>query len=156
MGMSSKRNLARKAKKARHEQEKVVMENMRGMGCIVGEYAGDGKGEASDDGNRGESTTEELPVIDVDDVDDGAELEDDQSDDEGESSDDAKPLLFIYDCETTGFSVYDEHITDIAAKVVDPPLYLATLTYSSLVRTSRRIPKKGILLSFITVIIIIH
>ena len=33
-----------------------------------------------------------------------------------DSSGDAYPLLFFYDCETTGFSVYDKHITEIAAK----------------------------------------
>lgn len=64
-------------------------------------------------------------------------------DDDEASSDDAHPLLIFYDCETTGFSVYKEHITDIAAKVVACPVPLQTPTFSSLVKTSLRIPVAG-------------
>ena len=38
------RNMEKKKKKARYEQEKVYMEAMRGLGSAVGEYVGDGKG----------------------------------------------------------------------------------------------------------------
>ena len=62
----------------------------------------------------------------------------------GGSSDNAHPLLLFYDCETTGFSVYAEHITEIAAKVVGVPLSSCSQpTFSSLVKTSRNISKKG-------------
>lgn len=57
---------------------------------------------------------------------------------------DGHPLLFFYDCETTGFSVYNEHITEIAAKVVGFPLSLLSRpAFSSLVMTTRNIPKVG-------------
>lgn len=55
------------------------------------------------------------------------------------SSDNAHPLLIFYDCETTGLSIYDDHLTDIAAKVVKSPVPLSSPTFSSLVRTSRRL-----------------
>ena len=44
---------------------------------------------------------------------------------------------------TTGLSIYSEHITDIAAKVVDPPVELGAPTFSSLVRTGRSISAIG-------------
>ena len=60
------------------------------------------------------------------------------------SSEDTNPLIFFYDCETTGFSIYTENITEIAAKVVGVPLSsLSQPTFSSLVRTTRNISKKG-------------
>lgn len=40
----SSTNLQKKAKKARYEQEK---ETIRGAGCVVGEYVGDGHGDES-------------------------------------------------------------------------------------------------------------
>lgn len=55
---------------------------------------------------------------------------------EENDSDDVHPLLFFYDCVTTGFSIYDEHLTEIAAKVVWVPLSQASqAVYSSLVHT---------------------
>jgi uncharacterized protein YprB with RNaseH-like and TPR domain len=38
--------------------------------------------------------------------------------DEESLEDENQPLLIFYDCETTGLSIYSDHITDIAAKVV--------------------------------------
>ncbi len=60
--------------------------------------------------------------------------------DEEISSDD---LLIFYDCETTGLSIYNEHITDVGAKVVAPPVPLETPTFSSLMATSRHISPTG-------------
>ena len=109
------------------------MATMRELGCAVGEYIGDGNGEP-------ESTTQEPPAVDDEDVEDtGVE----QSLDEEDSSDDAHPLLIFYDCETTGFSIYNDHLTDIAAKVINSPVPLSSPTFSSLVKTSRRIPAAG-------------
>ena len=45
-------------------------------------------------------------------------------------------LLFLYNCETTGLSIYNDHITEIAAKVVSlrsPTISQAT--FSSLMQT---------------------
>ena len=113
---------------------------MRGMGCAIGEYVGDGQGEL-------ESTPQELTSADLDPVDVDPEVDDQSLDEEEDSSEDAHPLLIFYDCETTGFSIYSDHITDIAAKVVASPVPLSTPTFSSLVKTSRRIPAAGTMMT---------
>ncbi len=41
---------------------------------------------------------------------------------EEDGSDSAQTLCFLYDCEATGLSIYNEHLTEIAAKVVGVPL----------------------------------
>ena len=63
-------------------------------------------------GGQGDCEQElELTPFSLDVVD--AELgDDDQAVEIGEgSSDDAHPLLIFYDCETTGLSIYNDHIT---------------------------------------------
>ena len=73
---------------------------------------------------------------DASDADDNDEIAED-------SCEQAHPLLFIYDCEATGLSIYDDHITETAAKVVGVPLSsLSQPSFSSLVHTTRKIPKK--------------
>ena len=54
------RNLQKKAKKTRYEQEKAFMVTLRGVGCTVGEYVGDGQGELE---------TVDTGPVDVDPVD---------------------------------------------------------------------------------------
>ena len=54
------------------------------------------------------------------------------------------PLLFLYDCESTGLSIYKEHIIEIAAEVVDPPVSYSNTTFESLVKTAHSIPQAGI------------
>ncbi len=112
------------------------MQTLRGMGSAVGEYTGGGHGESS--------TADTQPTsvdIDVDDAE--PELDDQVENDEGVSSENANPLLIFYDCETTGFSIYNDHITDVAAKIVSPPVPVDSPTFTSLVATSRRIPPAG-------------
>ncbi len=128
------RNIQKKAKKMCHEQEKSYMATLCGMGSAVGEYVRDGQGESS--------TTEALTTsVDIDDAKPG--LDDQSQNDEVVSSDNANPLLIFYDCETTRLSIYNDHITDIGAKVVASPVPLETPTFTSLVATSRRIPSVG-------------
>ena len=109
------------------------MATMRGLGCAVGDYVGDGKGD----------TENELPAVDLDMVDADAFGVDQSLDEEEGSPVDAHPLLILFDCETTGLSIYNEHITDIAAKVINSPVDLSAPTFSSLVRTSRHIQAAG-------------
>ena len=72
------------------------------------------------------------------------QLERKEQPDEAESNGDGFPLLFIYDCETTGLGIYTEHITEIAAKITGVPLSsISQPTYTSLVKTSRTISKNG-------------
>lgn len=113
------------------------MEVLEGLGNTVGEYAGDGQGEADDDSVEVD--------FDVDaDVSADSGLVDDLSMEQSEdSTDNAKPLLFLYDCETTGLSIYNDHIIEIAAEVVNCPVTYSNDSFSSLVKTSRRIPVPG-------------
>ena len=78
------------------------MVTLRGVGCTVGEYVGDGAGEAE---------TAATPVVDCPvDIDPGDEhqyLEDMDVSDRSES-DGSRPLLILFDCETTGLSIYSE------------------------------------------------
>ncbi len=111
------------------------METIRGMGSAVGEYVGGGQGELS--------TMEALTSVDVEIEAAEPGLDDQSQNNEEVSSDDAHPLLIFHDCETTGLSIYNEHITDVGAKVVASPVPLETPTFSSLVATSRHISPTG-------------
>ena len=114
------------------------METLRGLGSAVGEYAGDGQGEMESDAMA--ATSAEQESIDAEPEVDDQSMEEEEE----ENSDDLHPLLFFYDCETTGFSIYNDHITDIAARVVASPVPLSCPTFSSLVKTARRIPPAGL------------
>ena len=132
------RNLQKRANKGRHECEKEYMVKLDSSGCAVGKYMGDGQGDAEDE-------LSDVASV-VADVDAQSIIVDDQSNDEDEdSSDDAKPLLFFYDCETTGLQIYYDHITEVAAEVACQDYTLSNYpsTYSSLVRTNRHIPAAG-------------
>ena len=112
------RNEQRKAQKTRYFLEKELMESLRVAGKQIGEYH--------------EEDKEEREVI-LDDVDLGDVPVDNTIPSElnWDSSDDAHPLLFIHDCESTGFVTYNDHIIEIAAEVVDCPVPCDKLTYSS-------------------------
>lgn len=124
------RNLQKKAKKKRYEEEKAYMERLRGAGCSVGEYVGDGQGESA--------TVGASPGVDH-----FEEEEDDNDDVNNDGSGNCHPLLIFYDCEATGLSIYEDHITDIGAKVVACPIPLQQPSFSSLVKTSKNIPAPG-------------
>ena len=114
------------------------MEQLCCAGATVGEYVGNGLGETE----RTDSDDKCDEDIEANEVDDHHDHE--SNVESGGSSDDAHPLLLFYDCETTGLSVYSEHITEIAAKVVGvPQSSFSQPTFSSLVKTSRNISKKG-------------
>lgn len=110
---------------------------LQDLGNIVGHYAGDGQGEA-------ESVSQAVDIDILDSLDADSDIDDLEMEQRDESSD-AKPLLFLYDCETTGFSIYNDHTIEIAAEVVNCPVACSNGTFSSLVKTSRRIPAAGIL-----------
>lgn len=133
------RNVSKRAKTTRHEKEKAYMDQLRCAGTSVAEYVGNGQGE-KECADVVETLEADLAVSDVA-VDD--HYDHDQTSDH--ICDDSSLLLFIYDCETTGLGIYTEHITEIAAKVVGIPVsQVSQPTFSSLVKTSRNISKKGI------------
>ena len=109
------------------------MQQLRCAGATVGEYVGIGQGETERTETEDGGDEDAEPV-----ADDHHECEDTSVG----SSDDSNPLLIFYDCEISGFSIC-EHITEIAAKVVRVPLSFSQPTFSSLVKTSRNISKKG-------------
>ncbi len=132
------RNLQKKAKKARYEREKAYMDSIRGLGNVTGDYVGDGQGDSvstEPDGaiEPGGAATEILSPV----------SEDVENSECNEVSSDAEPLLFLYDCETIGLSIYNDHITDIAAKVIASPVPLSDGSFSSLVKTSKHISAPG-------------
>lgn len=108
---------------------------MRNAGCVVGEYVGGGQGELE---NVDPNVPTSSDVVNADEP-----VVDDETLAEVDGSNDGQPLLFFYDCETTGLSIYNDHITDIAAKVIASPVPVPTPTFSSLVMTSRQIPAAG-------------
>ena len=118
------------------------METLRGVGCTIGEntYVGDGRGEAD---TTAPSTPEDCSMDADPVVEHQCVVEDEDDGDDKYEVDGPGPLLILYDCETTGLSIYSEHIADIAAKVVDIPAELGAPTFSSLVRTGRTISATG-------------
>ncbi len=115
------------------------METLKDVGGVVGEYVGDGKGEAN--------SSEYLEEIDDHFEVDTPECRLDPIEEQESSPDSGNghlPLLVLYDCEATGLRIYKEHLTDIAAiKVFNPPVPLPAPAFSSLVRTSRTISAPG-------------
>ncbi len=144
------RNLQKKAKKKRYEEEKAFMERLRTAGCSAGEYAGDGLGEST---STELQCTEEGPV-EASPETEHLELEEDDDDVRIDSGcDDHHPLLIFYDCEATGLSIYSDHITDLAAKVVACPVPLKQPSFSSLVRTTRHISAPGKKIKFKSILV---
>ena len=126
-------------KQSRYEKEKDFMATLRGVGCSVGEYAGDGQGEEDEPPMPVEHATEDAdPEVEH------QYLEEDEDEDGSACmTDDSRPLLVLFDCETTGLSIYSDHITDIGAKVLNPPVPVHAPTFSTLVRTGRTISSTG-------------
>lgn len=106
------------------------MEQRRRVGIATGQYQGNGQGE--DNLGYYEADNDMFP-------------EESGNEDETAVNSATHPLLFFFDIETTGFVVYDDTITDIAAKVIEiPPNYVSQVSFTSLVMTNRHIPEKGI------------
>ncbi len=101
----------------------------------VGEYVGEGRGDVAED---------DCQLY----TDQGDQLHQNPGGGEEEADGsfvvgDSHPLLVLFDCEITGFSIYADHITDIGAKVLNPPVPVDHLTLFSLVRTGRNISSAG-------------
>ena len=62
---------------------------------------------------------------------------------EEEDSIEMHTLFFFFDLETTGLNIYEDHIVEIAAKVIGAPL--SSVTQPCLIHTPTNIPSKGML-----------
>lgn len=103
----------------------------------MGVYVGNGQGE-----DEATTCVTDGPMEDdLPDVEHGYQYPETTNNECG--IDHTKSLTIIYDCETTGLNVYREHITEIAAKVVNPPVPLSNPCFSSLVRSGRNISVSG-------------
>ena len=104
------------------------MARMQGLDIAVGEYVGDGQADGDDD---------DEPVDPVDELEDVFDAHEEEIDD---NVDGARPLLIF-----TGLSIYNEHVTELAAKVIGvPSASLTASSFSSLIRTPRHIPAAGL------------
>ena len=130
----------------RHEREREYMQSLRAVGHNTGEYVGRGRGDHEKQQENDESATE------YEDTEDTAETTTCSSDmldadvSTEEYTTEKQPLLFFYDSEATGGSVYDDHIIEVAAKVigVPPSINIRSHHYTSLCGTSLRIRKQGV------------
>ena len=103
------------------------MENLLCLGQAVGEYRGNGQGEEEEPSNLPDAE----PIID-------------EQEENEDSGDNTHPLYFFFDCETTGLSIYNDHMTELAAKTIGVPnSSVSQPTFSSLIHTSRNISKPG-------------
>ena len=106
------------------------MTSLAGLGEAVGEYSGHGQGE------------QEYPTQ----LDQDGESDDEDSmetcDTDSETSD-TKPVHIFFDIETAGLSIYNDHITEIGAKVVGMPSQLSSPSFTSLVHIPRNISSAG-------------
>ena len=115
------------------------MKELRGAGHVIGEYVGERRADM-------EQEDEDLDEHSRESIDSGVEPAfDDIQEEEGDDvTQNAHPLLLLFDTETTGLNIYEDHIVEIAGKVTGVPLSAVTYpTYSRLVHTPRNIPSKG-------------
>jgi len=117
------------------------MERLRCLGHSVGEYVGGGQADTEDMDHDGDGDGDDLDQIG--DADQGLEMSEEEDEDDN-VTDSKDHLFFLFDIETTGLSIYEDHITEIAAKVIGVPTSsVSQPTFSSLVRTTRKISKRG-------------
>ena len=117
-------------------KEKAFMAQLRGVGHSVGEYVGGGKADMEDVAEF----SEECENGDTDyDYIEGEQIE--NGDDV--VTENAHPLFFFFDIEATGFSIYEDHIIEIASKIVGIPC--STITCPSF-------PARYTLLTFLTIV----
>ena len=137
-----KRNLLKLRANKRHAAEKDYMVTLRAVGCTTAGSSGtaDTPNSPADEMDCDESEDEPAEA-DTDAAGDDCDLSKDGNDSESQSN--LLPLLFFYDCESTGGSTYDDHIIEVGAKVIAAPdsADIPQLEYSSLIHSSRTIVK---------------
>lgn len=113
----------------RHETEKDYMVTLQAVGVTTSTYSCDTALEDDD------------TALETDVVLEGDTVDDVMSDEELLS---AIPVLFFYDCETTGGSHLRDHIMEVGSVVVVPEgARVTTVEFSSLCHTSQHIVRQG-------------
>ena len=138
------RSLHKQKTNKRHATEKEHMITLRAVGCTTAEYVGSsGTAEVTSSTAIEERDKvvdeEDQPFRDENNTDEQEEV----SADVDKPSSDELPLLFFFDCESTGGSMYSDHIIEVGAKVVAVPdsVGVTQLQYGSLIHSSRSIAK---------------
>ena len=138
------RSLHKQKTNKRHAAEKEHMITLRAVGCTTAEYVGSsGTAEAT----SSTAIEERDEVVDEEDQPFGDDNNADECEEvsanvNGPSSDEL-PLLFFFDCESTGGSMYTDHMIEVGAKVVAVPhsVSITQRQYGSLIHSSRSIAK---------------
>jgi len=122
----------------RHELEKDRMDTLQASGVSTSTYHGDslldGEQSSEDNDDYDENGEDWNVALDEDDAEGDAPATNSRS----------RSLIFIFDCETTGLSIYQEHMVELAAEVLVPSgVTISRTEFSSLCYTARRIPKQG-------------
>ena len=115
------------------------MITLRAVGCTTAEYVGSpGTAEAT----SSTAIEERDKVVDEEDQPFGDDSNTDEcekvsADVDGPSSDEL-PLLFFFDCESTGRSMYTDHMIEVGEKVVAVPnsVSITQRQYGSLIHSS--------------------
>ena len=120
------------------------MITLRAVGCTTAEYVGssataEATSSTAIEEKDGVGDEEDQPFGDEDNVDESEEV---STGVDGPSSDEL-PLLFFFDCESTGGTMYSDHIIEVGAKVVSVPnsVNITQHQYGSLIHSSRSIAK---------------
>ena len=124
-----KRNLLKQRANQRHAAEKDHLVTLRAVGCTTAEYVGSSMTDASD------YVDDDVDNVEAEDAEDGTTTGDcDPPTDDNEtqvSQSNMLPLLFFFDCESTGGSMYEDHIIEVGAKVVAAPAQQISLSLST-------------------------
>ena len=128
----------------RHEQEKDFMVTLQTSGIITSSYSTD-------------SALEE-DTVEVERLEPDEELDDTFVNAATDSTvESGKPLLFMYDCETTGGSHLRDHIMEVGSVVLVPDgVSITTTEFSSLCHTSQHIARQGKLISCKFILMIVN
>ena len=128
----------------RHEQEKDFMVTLQTSGIITSSYSTD-------------SALEE-DTVEVERLEPDEELDDTFVNAATDSTvESGKPLLFMYDCETTGGSHLQDHIMEVGSVVLVPDgVSITTTEFSSLCHTSQHIARQGKLISCKFILMIVN
>ena len=115
----------------RHEQEKDFMVTLQAVGVATSFYSTDTALDVDDMDRYASNDEPDNPITFINPA-------------TGPTVETGKPLLFIYDCETTGGSHLRDHVMEIGSVVSIPDgVSISNTEFSSLCHTSQHITRQG-------------